>query len=332
MDKLKHQVPSQEKENSHEHIENSWEIFDPEEGNHQVEDLVEAVNRGDTDYVYELLEDPRLMRSLIVFRGPEKRFVTTALNSAQLILLPELGVQTFSEISSDQLLQSIEAAELSPTIIGDLTQIAYHLKDEQLMQLAVQASADLAIPEIDAHVQHNLASWMHTRENDPVAALRINSEVIKQSREIGERVIELKAMCGLKLQRDYKKYPLDQAQDLIKIAHQMFEIGHYYDGLRAQEEAAKIYLDVAQFHYDRNQPNDLDKALDYLKGAHDYALDSFIRARDMNYPIAQIKAAEVLSKMFALKNQIQDHKSNRRRIKRYQAISQSLKEEFDYLG
>lgn len=312
---------------------NHWEVYEAVQAKELQDQLDTALREGNNYDIEDLLAKQPAVRTLIVNRG-KGRQILESLESGLISLLKELhgpNIESVTDISPEKLLKLIESSKLDFLLLIELTSLAYHLDDGAMFDYGLEAGKLLDNQVILASQMHNDASWLHAKEKNPQEAAILNKNVIGLARTLQDRVLELKAQVGLLLQQPPRQDK--QAEQLSTTAQEMFAIQHMPDAIRTQEEAAKVHLEIAQYHLGRKDRTELEnknEAEKELKRAKSLALDSFKKARKLGYKVAELRAARVMGNAFLLQYSITNNSKHKENGEDFKNKAEKLEQEFEY--
>lgn len=312
---------------------NHWEVYEAAKAKELQDKLDTALREGNNYDIEDLLANQPAVRTLIVNRG-KGRQILESLEAGILSLLKELNgpnIEAITDILPEKLLTLIESSKLNFSLLIELTNLGYHLDDGAMFDYGLEAGKLLDNQVILASQMHNDASWLHAKENNPQEAAELNKKVISLARTLDDRVLELKAQVGLLLQKPPRQDK--QAKQLSTTAQEMFTIQHMPDAIRTQEEAAKVHLEIAQYHLSRKDRSELEnknEAEKELKQAKSLALDSYKKARKLSYKVAELRAARVMGDAFFLQYSITNNSKHKENGEDFAKKVEKLEQEFEY--
>lgn len=271
-------------------LQKEWEVFNIEEIDKIAENFSNAVKQKDLDEISRMMQDRKVLRSLIVSRGAEGCNLKMILNGLE-ILLASKNMKL--DESVEKVLNVLQIYKISPDFIYLFAETAFHLREsvlfEKLSKIVFSQKEKIG-DKAFYYMLHTDASWQAAKCCDSEKALAENLETINWAKK-NDPVLYLKAKFGLTYNK--KLLPKDKARDFNEIAEQMENYGDLVDAFRAKSESARSYLDIA-----KQQWID-DIAFDSLEYAKEIALEALRIAKTLGYPNLEINASEVLGGIYA---------------------------------
>lgn len=265
----------------------------------RIDEITADLELGETGYseLISILGDAKAVRSMVVERKLE-----TLKKGFDLILLNETNSESLLDLDNIQpLAEALQKHNISDQLIGELTDVAYHEEDEQMMfrleRLAFE-HPKVVSPIVIEKIRHNLATWESEINSDPEASITLNKEVLALERKKGEKkdpILESKAMYGLTT----NKGKVGEAEPVKHTVNsQNFE---------AKQDVLKTYLALSQIQAQEQEwtgsmvsvEKSYDVALeliDYFQvGGEEFAAD--LKAIQDTFEIIKGKLDEVSKKL-----------------------------------
>lgn len=307
----------------------NWKIIKQKSRIEPIGQLNEALASNDKEEVQKILQDPELLRTLVVDRGEQDKNYDLLLDGFKMLIQEKFGAQNkIFDIENNKILQFIREYKLPDQILGELTDIAYHKRDTAMFFKLLNIIADnkkLIDNEIYNRAMHNLATWEASVAQDKSKSLKINQKVMRQAQTQGQEELALKAKFGVIHNRPLKIR--NKAQNYDAIAKSMKDIGHDYDAINANIEAARAYFGLAKLQKEGEIYLQGEIASDNIDLARKLAFNALKEAETLSYPNAQIKACSTLAKIYKERGnkKLKDPKYARRYAQKAQELEKKYK-------
>jgi hypothetical protein len=229
-----------------------WTNLDKNSGIEVFGGLGEALKSKNIDEVQKILQNPEVLRALILNRGRGNKNMNMLEDGFAMLLEVRYGKSDIFELNDEDIINLVHEVGLPEQILAELTDAAYHKRSEEkkeegkirflrLVSVILENEELIQNKEVVNRVFHNWAAWKKEIENDKEGALSLNKQVLSLS---NDDILLLKAKMGLVVHKDLKQK--EKAEDYQTIGDKMTEKNHLYDAKRARLEEAKARLVIAK--------------------------------------------------------------------------------------
>jgi len=276
-------------------ITQKWQLQKPDNTIEKVSELEEALKSKSLDEIQKLLQEPDTLRSLVVRRGEKSKNYKIFLDGFDLLVKEKFGPgENLMSMNGKDLIDFLHEVGLPEQILAEITDVAYNNRNKELffkyLRIIFENEENLKDKEMFSRAQHNLASWEATVNKDFQKSININRKILEETQPFGREVLVQKAKFGLL--HGKKLRSKDKAKDFNEIAASMEKLGFFEGSVRAKQEAARAYLELAKNQTGNLRYNNLDKA-------QVLALDSLKQSIDIKYPNAEINSRRILANIYS---------------------------------
>lgn len=220
-----------------------WGLEDNEKIVEIVPELDDILASKDVARAEKILNDPKLLHSLVIKRGSKDVNLNRFNDVAALVIQDECGPnERIETVPGERLLKALHERGLPEQVLGELLAAAYHQRDRErflhIYSIIKENAENLQNKELLAVADHDMATWAQMVENDQNKAIELNNRV--KAADLG--IISHKAEFGLGVQKVFK--PSKMARHMEEVAKNMEKIEHHYDAHRAKIEEIKARMEM----------------------------------------------------------------------------------------
>lgn len=280
-----------------------WKNLDKNSGIEVFGSLGEALKSRKVDEVQKILQNPEVLRTLILNRGKGNKNMNMLEDGFAMLLEARYGQSDIFELNDEDIINLVHEVGLPEQILAELTDAAYHKRNEEskygkirflrLVSAVLENEELIQNKEVINKIFHNWATWKKEAEKDEEGALSLNKKVLSMSED---DILLLKAKMGLVVHKKIK--PSEKASDYEKIAVGMEAKNHLYDANRAKIEEAKVRLKIAEniSRISRNR----SEFINQMEQVRKLAESTLEYAEEFGYANLEILSLEVMAQYLDL--------------------------------